>query len=68
MKGLIVARRLSESERERAARIVALFSVLIHAWITHAFSDAEFATRELRNAGILIGFRRRNDSEVSHAK
>lgn len=63
-----MSKQLTASERERAARIVALFSVLIHAWITHSFSDAEFATRELRNAGILIGFRRDDEGEVSHAK
>ena len=31
---------LSEPVLERAARVVALFSVLIHAWQTNAFYDA----------------------------
>lgn len=68
MKGEIVAKQLTGPERERAAHLVALFSVLIHAWITHDFNDAQFAKRELSKAGIVIRFRRASESEVPHAK
>ena len=58
--------RLSDRERERAARIVALFSVLVHAWITNDFREASSAKSELNEAGVLIRFRRAAESEASH--
>ena len=54
-----MAAKLSNSEREQAARVVALFSALIHAWRTNHFSEAASATDELAGLGIEVRIRRR---------
>lgn len=61
--------KLSEPERERAAQLVALFSVLIHAWRTNNFAEAGNAQSELAKAGIRVQLPRRNASTEgrSHA-
>jgi len=46
--------KLSDSERDRAARIVALFSVLIHAWLTNDFSEAARTRDELESLGVRV--------------
>lgn len=58
----------SDPERDRAARIVALFSVLIHAWQSNDFSEAAQAREELERLGVKVKIpRRRNKhSEVGH--
>ena len=50
---------LSDPERDRAARIVALFSVLIHAWQTNDFHEAARARDELDRLGIKVRIPRR---------
>lgn len=45
---------LSESERSRGAHIVALFSVLVHAWLTNDFSEAARTSAELEQLGIRV--------------
>lgn len=60
--------RLSTSERERGALLVALFSVLVHAWTVNDFERAAQARRELLNAGVTVQFRRVAESEVSLGK
>ena len=45
--------KLSDSERDQAAQIIALFSVLIHAWQTNDFHEAARARDDLE----LLGFK-----------
>jgi len=47
-------RILSDPDRERAARIVALFSALIHAWGTNDFHEAAQARDELQDLGVTV--------------
>ena len=49
-----MAAKLSDSERDHAAQIVALFSVLIHAWQTHNIDQAGTARDELSRLGIRV--------------
>jgi hypothetical protein len=46
--------KLSDPDRDHAARIVALFSVLIHAWQTNDFEEAARARAELEQLGIRV--------------
>jgi hypothetical protein len=62
-----MAKKLTELERDRAAHIVALLSVLIHAWQTDDFRAAADARDELCELGIRIRLpRRRNETGVDH--
>lgn len=56
--------KLSENEREQSARLVALFSVLIHAWRTNNFAEATNARSELADAGVRVQLPRRKAAEV----
>ena len=46
--------KLSDPERDQAARIVALFSVLIHAWLTNDFHEAARVRDELERLGVKV--------------
>ena len=46
--------KLSDPERDQAAKIVALFSVLIHAWQTNDFHQAARPRDELERRGIKV--------------
>ena len=50
---------LNDSERDQAAHIVALFTVLIHAWQTNDFREAARTRDELQTLGINVGLPRR---------
>jgi len=45
---------LSDPERDRAAELVALFSVLVHSWQTNDFQRAADARRELGDLGVSV--------------
>lgn len=49
-----MAAKLSNSERDQAARVVALFSVLIHAWQTNNFHEASRTQEELSKLGVEV--------------
>lgn len=51
--------KLSNSERDQAAQIVALFSVLIHAWQINDFHEAARARDELEVLGVKVRIPRR---------
>ena len=51
--------KLSDPERDQAAQIVALFSVLIHAWHTNDFHEAARTRDELERYGIRVKLSRR---------
>lgn len=46
--------KLSDSARDEAAQIVALFSVLIHAWRTDAVDEATRAHSALKRLGVEV--------------
>ena len=50
---------LYDPDREQAARIVALFSLLIHAWLTNDFRKAAEAREELNAMGVFVRLPRR---------
>lgn len=52
--------KLSDPERDQAARIVALFSVLIHAWQTNDFAEAARTHDELEQVGVRVRLPRRH--------
>ncbi len=54
--------KFSDPERDQAARIVALFSVLIHAWRTNDFREAARARDELAELGIKVTIARRRQT------
>lgn len=56
--------KLSDSERDHAAQIVALFSVLIHAWLTSDHREAARTRDELARLGVEVRMPRR-ESEVT---
>ena len=58
--------RLSESEREHAAHIVALFSVLVHSWQTNDFHEAARTRDQLEHFGVRVKMPRRR-KEVKRA-
>jgi hypothetical protein len=49
-----MAAKLSDPERDQAARVVALFSVLIHGWQTNDFAEAARARAELEQLGVQV--------------
>ena len=51
--------KLSDPERDQTAHIIALFSVLIHAWQTNEFSEAARTREELEQLGIKVRIPRR---------
>ena len=46
--------KLSNSERDQAAQIIALFSVLIYAWQTNDFHEAARVRDELEGLGFKV--------------
>jgi len=54
--------KLSDSEMDQAARVVALFSVLIHAWLTNDFHEAARARDELEGSGFKVQMPRRREA------
>lgn len=58
----------SDPDRERAVQIVALFSVLIHAWQANDFAEAARARAELVSLGVNVRIqqRRGNRQGVQH--
>ena len=46
--------KLSDSERDQATQIIALFSVLIHAWQTNDFHEAARTRDELTDLGVKV--------------
>lgn len=62
--------KLSDPERDHAAQIVALFSVLIHAWRTNDFHEAARARDELERLGVKVRIpaRRQTRKGVADAK
>ena len=52
--------KLSDPEREQAAHIVALFSVLTHAWQTNDFHEAARVQDELQRLGVKVQMPRRS--------
>lgn len=48
-----------DPDREQAARIVALFSMLIHSWQHNLFPEAAQAQSELANLGVKVTIPRR---------
>ncbi len=59
-KGENMPAMLTESERDRAAQIIALFSILVHSWQTNEFAEAAHARAELEKHGIRVKFVRRS--------
>lgn len=57
--------KLTDLERDQAAQIVALFSVLVHAWLTNDFAEAARARKELDRRGVAVAIRRRARKGVS---
>jgi protein-arginine kinase activator protein McsA len=55
---------LSDSKRDQAAHIVALFTMLIHAWQTNDFHEAARARDELNRLGIKVQMPRRRRSRT----
>jgi hypothetical protein len=61
--------KFTDSEREQAAHIVALFSVLIHAWQTNDFHEAARARDQLERLGVKVKMPRRKErKETRDAK
>ncbi len=57
------------SEDDRAVRIVALFSVLIHAWQANDFHVAAMAKDELAECGVVVRIPRNQiPKEGDHAE
>ena len=69
MKGRFMTAKLTDSEREQAAQIVATFSVLIHAWKTNDLHEAARARDELERLGIKVQIPRHRQMKkgVDHA-
>jgi len=63
-----MAAKLSDPDRDQAAQIVALFSVLIHAWQTNDFAEAARTHAELERLGVKVRMpaRRKTDKGGSH--
>ena len=70
LKGSTMTTSLSDPERDQAARTVALFTVLIHAWQTNDFHQAASARDELERLGIKVQMPRRKRTRKvdDHAK
>ena len=54
-----MAAKLSDDERDFAAQIVALFSVLVHSWMTNNFSEAARVKDKLLQHGVRVQLPRR---------
>lgn len=52
----------SEIEMDQAVHVVALFSVLIHAWLTNDFHEAARARDELEGSGFKVQMPRRREA------
>ena len=61
-----MARKLTVTDRDRAASIVARFVALIHAWMTHDFEEAASRQKELAESGVAVQMHS-TDSEVANA-
>lgn len=59
MKGSRMTVILTDRERDRAAELVVLFSVLVHSWQTNEFQRAADARRELGDRGVKVRMPRR---------
>jgi hypothetical protein len=59
-----MAAKLSDAERDGAAQVVALFSVLVHAWQTNDFHEAARTRDELARRGVKVLMPRRQAVEV----
>lgn len=55
--GPTMTAKLSDSERDQAAQIVALFSVFVHAWATNDFDEAARTRGRLKDLGFSIQVR-----------
>ena len=55
---------LADDDRDHGARIIALFSVLVHSWLTSNFDEAGKASRELDRLGVTVKIRRRKPKAV----
>jgi hypothetical protein len=64
-----MAAKLSDPDRDQAARVVALFSVLIHGWQTNDFAEAARARAELEQLGVKVRLpgRRSRRQAMKHA-
>ncbi len=51
-----MAAKLSDADRDKAAEVVALFSVLIHAWLTGDIRRAADTQGELQRLGVQVRF------------
>ena len=60
-------KKLSDAERDKAAHVVALFSVLVHAWLTNDFAEAARTRDALGGLGVKVQLPRRWKPEVSDA-
>ncbi|MFO0885916.1 MAG: hypothetical protein U0894_17315 [Pirellulales bacterium] len=49
-------KRLSDSDRDQAAQVVALFAVLVHARRTNHFAQASDASSKLEGLGVKVRF------------
>lgn len=60
--------KLSDPDRDQAARIVALFSVLIHAWRANDFAEAARARAAFERLGVNVRIpgRRKQRQGVGH--
>jgi hypothetical protein len=52
--GADLTANLTETDRESAAEIVALFSVLVHSWQTNRFHKAAKSRAELERLGVRV--------------
>ena len=55
----MTVKQLSDPDREYAAKLVAVFSTLVHAWQTNGFQEAARAQRELEGLGVKVTIPRR---------
>jgi len=56
---MAITATLGGTDRDQAARMVALFSVVVHSWLTGDFLEAARAHDELSRLGVTIRIRRR---------
>ena len=54
MKDKKMTAKLSDSERNRVARIIALFSVMIRAWQINDFAEAARTRAQLEKFGVKV--------------
>ena len=61
---------LSEPDKDKAANLVALFTMMVHAWLTHDFTEAARTRDELERLGVKVKMTRRRQAakgESDHA-